>query len=256
MIHPTAVVDPSTELDSTVEVGPNAYIGKNCILHKNVRVGPNAIVECHTEIGNGTIVAANAHVGGAPQDISYRNEDTKLKIGKDCVIREFATINRASTKEEWVTKIGDKCFFMAYSHVGHDCIVGNEVIITNYTPLAGHVHVEDYVIISGHSGVHQFVKIGTMAMIGGMTKILKDVPPYTLVEGIPGIVHGLNSVGLKRRGLKPEVRKDLKKALKIFLNKELLLRDAIEEIEKIAKFDEVRHFADFLKESKRGVIRR
>jgi UDP-N-acetylglucosamine acyltransferase len=256
MIHPSAVVDSTSELDSTVEVGPNAYIGKNCILHKNVKIGANAVVECHTEIEEGTILHPNAHVGGAPQDLSYKNEDTKLKIGKDCIIREFVTINRASTKEEWITLIGNRCFFMAYSHVGHDCIVGNEVIITNGTPLAGHVKVEDFAILSGNSGVHQFVRIGTMAMIGGMTKVVKDVPPYTLVEGYSPVVHGLNSVGLKRRGIKPEVRSELKKALKIFLNKELLLKDVISELEQTAKSQEVKHFVNFLKESKRGIIRR
>ncbi len=256
MIHPTATIDSSAELDSTVEVGANAYVGKNCILHKNVKIGVNAIVECHTEVGENTLISSNAHVGGAPQDLSYNNEDTKLKIGKNCVIREFATINRASTKEDWITEVGNGCYLMAYSHIAHDCKVGNEVIIANYTPLAGHVHVEDYVTISGLTGIHQFVRIGTMAMVSGMTRIVSDVPPYTTVEGNPAVVHGLNAIGLRRRGLKPEVRNELKKALKIFLNKELLLKDAIDEIEKFANSEEVLHFANFLKKSKRGVIRR
>lgn len=256
MIAPSAFIHPSAEVDSSVKVEHNAYIGKGCIIHKGATVGVNAVVECHTEVGENTIISGNAHVGGAPQDIGYKNEDTKLKIGKDCIIREFSTVNRASTKEDWMTEIGDGCFLMAYSHVAHDCKVGNEVIVTNYTPIAGHVHVGDYAIISGLSGVHQFVNIGTMAMVGGMSRISYDVPPYTLVEGNPAVVHGLNSVGLRRRGLSPAVRSELKKALKIYLNKELLLKDALAEIEKMAVEKETKHLVEFINASRRGVTRR
>lgn len=256
MIASTAFIHPSAQVDESVIVEHNAFIGEGCVVHKGATVGVNAVVECHTEVGEGTVISSNAHVGGAPQDIGYKNEETKLKIGKNCVIREFATVNRASTKEDWVTEIGDNCFLMAYAHVAHDCKVGNEVIITNYTPIAGHVHVGDYAIISGLSGVHQFVNIGTMSMVGGMSRITNDVPPYTLVEGNPAVVHGLNAVGLRRRGLTPAVRSELKKALKIFLNKDLLLKDALVEIEKVATEKETLHFVEFIKTSRRGVTRR
>lgn len=256
MIASSAYIHPSVEMAENVNIEHNAYVGKGCILHKDVSVGINAIVEAYTEIGEGTVVAANAHIGGAPQDLSYKGEDTKLKIGKNCVIREFATIHRASTKEDWITTVGDGCYIMSYSHIGHDCKIGNEVVLSSYSPLSGHVHVEDFVIISGLSGVHQFVNIGTMSMIGGMTRISKDVPPYTLTEGSPSVVHGLNSIGLRRRGLTPSVRSELKKGLKIFLNKSLLLKDALLEMEEMAVSSEMKHFIEFIKTSRRGVIRR
>jgi UDP-N-acetylglucosamine acyltransferase len=256
MIASTAFIHSSAQVDETVVIEHNAYVGEGCIIHKNVKIGVNAVVEAHTEIGESTIISPNAHVGGHPQDISYKNEDTKLKIGKNCVIREFATINRASTKEDWITEVGDNCYLMAYAHIAHDCKVGNEVIIANYSPLAGHVHVEDYVTISGLTGIHQFVHVGTMAMISGLTRIVKDVPPYTTVEGNPATIHGLNSVGLRRRGLNPQTRSELKKILNIFNDKSLLLKDAIEKIGKEASSKEAKHFIEFITSSKRGVIRR
>lgn len=256
MIANTAFVHPTAQVHESAILEHNAYVGEGCIIHENVEIGIGAIVESYTEIGAGTVLAPNAHIGGAPQDLSYKGENTKLKIGENCTIREFATIHRASTKEDGITIVGNGCYIMSYSHIGHDCKIGNEVILSSYSPLSGHVHVEDFVVISGLSGVHQFVNIGTMSMVGGMSRISNDVPPYTLTEGSPPVVHGLNSVGLRRRGLTAVVRSELKKALKIFLNKELLLKDALVEIENMAVSDEVKHFVEFVKSSRRGVIRR
>ncbi|MDK2793008.1 MAG: UDP-N-acetylglucosamine acyltransferase [Deferribacteres bacterium] len=256
MIHKTAIIDKTAQVSENAEIGPNVFIGKNCIIHDGVKIGVNSVVEENTEIKKGTVLSPNVHVGGAPQDISYKGEDTKLIIGENCIIREFTTIHRASTKEDWVTEVGDNCFIMSSAHIAHDCKIGNKVIITNYTALAGHTHVGDFAVISGLSGTHQFVRIGKMAMVGGMSRITKDVPPFCLIEGNPAIVHGLNVVGLRRNGVTSEARNLLKRALSLFLDRSLLLEDAITEIEKIEGSVEVKEFCDFLKNSKRGITRR
>ncbi|BAI79620.1 acyl-[acyl-carrier-protein]--UDP-N-acetylglucosam O-acyltransferase [Deferribacter desulfuricans SSM1] len=256
MIHKTAVIDKSSEVSSKADIGPNVFIGKNCIIHDNVKIGFGAVIEENTEIKEGTVISPNAHLGGAPQDISYKGEDTKLIVGKNCVIREFVTIHRASTKEDWTTVVGDNCFIMANSHIAHDCKLGNNIILTSYSGLAGHIHVGDMAVISGFVAVHQFVRIGKMAMIGGMSRITMDVPPFTLVEGSPAVIHGLNVVGLRRRGVSSDVRNELKRLLKIFLDKSLTKNEALNEMSQLVKSDEGLEFVEFLKESKRGVIRR
>jgi len=256
MIHPTAVVDKSVEIGSNVEIGPLAYVGKGCVIKDNVKIGAHAVIECFTEIGEDTVVSPNAHLGGAPQDISYKGEDTKLKIGKGCVIREFTTIHRASTKEDWCTEIGDNCYIMATSHIAHDCKIGNGVIITSYAGVSGHVHIGDFAVVSGMVAIHQFVRIGKMAMIGGLSGIPQDVPPFTLVEGRPAVIHGLNVVGLRRRGIGPEIRSELKRLLKIYLDKSLSKEEAMKMMEEIATSDEGKEFVNFFKESKRGFLRR
>ncbi|MBZ4672341.1 acyl-ACP--UDP-N-acetylglucosamine O-acyltransferase [Deferrivibrio essentukiensis] len=256
MIHHTAIIDKTAEVSESAIIGPNVFIGKNCIIHDNVQIGVNSVIEENTEIKKGTILSPNVHVGGAPQDLSYKGEDTKLVIGENCRIREFTTIHRASTKEDWITEVGNNCFIMNSVHIAHDCKVGNNVIMTSYAALAGHTHVGDKAVISGLTGTHQFVRIGKMAMVGGMSRIVKDVPPFCLIEGNPAIVHGLNIVGLRRNGVGPEARSSLKKALAIFLDRSLLLEDAIAEIEKLAGCDEVVEFCEFLKSSKRGITRR
>lgn len=256
MIHHTAIIDKTAEVSERAVIGPNVFIGKNCIIHDGVQIGFGSVVEENTEIKKGTILSANVHVGGAPQDLSYKGEDTKLVIGENCRIREFTTIHRASTKEDWITEIGDSCFIMNSVHIAHDCKVGSNVIMSSYAVLAGHTHVGDRAFISGHTGIHQFVRIGKMAMVGGMSRVTKDVPPFCLIEGNPAIVHGLNIVGLRRNGVGSEARNSLKKALAIFLDRSLLLEDAISEIEKISGCEEVSEFCQFLKSSKRGITRR
>lgn len=256
MIHKNAFVDSTSVVSEKAVIAPNVFIGKNCVIHDDVEIGFGSVVESNTEILNGTKLSPNVHVGGAPQDISYKGEDTKLIIGKNCIIREFATLHRASTKEEWVTKVGDNCFIMSGAHIAHDCRVGNNVIVTNYTTLAGHVHVGEFAVISGLTGVHQFVRIGKMAMVGGLTKIVMDVPPFALVDGNPASVSGLNAVGLKRRGVSLFARQQLKKAYHLFLDRSMLLEDAIDEMKKLEPCDELSEFISFLGESKRGIIRR
>ncbi|MGA1846433.1 acyl-ACP--UDP-N-acetylglucosamine O-acyltransferase [Deferribacter abyssi] len=256
MIHKSAIIDKTVEIGQNVEIGPNVYIGKNCIIHDGVKIGAGAVIEENTEILDNTVISPNAHLGGPPQDISYKGEDTKLKIGKNCVIREFTTIHRASTKEDWVTEIGNNCYIMASSHIAHDCKFGDSIILTSYSGISGHVHVDDFAVISGFVAVHQFVRVGKLAMIGGMSRITKDVPPFTLVEGNPAVIHGLNVVGLRRRNIHPEVRSELKKLLKIYLNRSLKKDEAISEMKLIANSQEGIEFVDFFESSKRGVVRR
>lgn len=255
-IHPTAEVDKTAQIADSAEIGRGAYVGPNCIIGENVKIGMNAIVECHTEIGDGTILAPNAHVGGAPQDYSFKNEDTKLIIGKNCVIREFAPIHRATTKEDWKTEIGDNCLIMALSHIGHDCKFGNNVTLVA-SMIPGHVHVDDYALISGYAALHQGVHIGTMAMVSGMSRISLDVPPYCIAaDPVKGRIAGLNVVGLRRRGVTAEARMELSRALKIFLNRDYSLNEAKEKLKDLNQFDEVVKFREFIEaSSRRGITR-
>ncbi len=253
MIHPTAVIDSTAELAPDVEVGPLVYIGPHCILHEGVKIGAKATVECHTEIGAGTLLSPNAHVGGAPQDIAYKGEATKVKIGKNCVIREFSTIHRATVKEDWLTEIGDSCYIMASAHVAHDCKVGNNVILAGYAALSGHVHVGDYVFISGLVGVHQFVRIGESAMVSAVSRTGKDVLPYCIV--LDDTIVNLNIVGMRRRGFPAEVRSEIKKAVQIFTDKSLLLAEAKDKLAELEQYPEIVTIREFIENSKRGIIR-
>lgn len=249
-IHPSAIIADSAIIDR------GAYIGKNCVIGENVSVGYNAVVECNTTVGDGTKICINAHVGGEPQDIHFDSPDTKLIIGKNCVIREFATVHRATTKEDvWETRIGDNCYLMAYTHVGHDCKIADNVILTAFVGLSGHCRVGENTVLGGHAGVHQFVRIGAGCMIGGMSAVRKDVPPYTMVAGDPLTIEGLNSIGLKRRGVSPEARLELKRALKIYMDLTVKLADVTSELSKLQQFDEVKNFIEFITDSKRSFQR-
>ncbi|MCD8569211.1 MAG: acyl-ACP--UDP-N-acetylglucosamine O-acyltransferase [Geovibrio sp.] len=255
MISPLAYVDPGSEVHETAEIERGAYVGKGCKIGAGVKIGVNAVVEIHTEIGDGTVICANAHVGGAPQDTGFKGEDTKLKIGKNCVIREFATIHRATTKENWITLVGDNCYLMTGSHIAHDSVVGNNVIFTNYSCTAGHVRVGDFTVFGGYAAVHQFTRIGSMVMLGNRASVTKDVPHFCLFAdgGIPG----LNIVGLRRRGMSSEARLELKKALHIYGNLSNPWESVPSLLKELNQFDEVKMFIDFIEApSKRGFSRR
>ncbi|ADD69054.1 acyl-(acyl-carrier-protein)--UDP-N-acetylglucosamine O-acyltransferase [Denitrovibrio acetiphilus DSM 12809] len=257
MINKGAIIDPSCEIADSAEIAAGAYIGKNCVIGENVQIGYNAVVESNTTIGDGTVLSPNAHIGGAPQDYSFRGEDTKLIIGKNCVIREFATIHRASTKEDvWETVVGDDCFIMAYAHIGHDCKLGNNITLTNYVSFGGHCHVGSNVVAGGYAGCHQFTRIGTGAMLGARVNVSKDIPPFCMAVGIPARIEGLNVVGLKRRGVKPDARLELKRAMAILRDLKIKLADVPDKLAELEQFEEVKIFIDFLKDSKRGFTRR
>jgi UDP-N-acetylglucosamine acyltransferase len=255
MINSLAFVDPSSEVHETAEVERGAYIGKNCKIGAGVKVGVNAVIECHTQIGEGTNICANAHVGGAPQDTGFKGEDTRLIIGKNCTVREFATIHRATTKDTWETVVGDNCYLMTGSHIAHDCVVGNNVIFTNNVALAGHVTVGDFTVFGGYAGVHQFTRIGSGCMLGNRASVTKDLPHFCMYAD--GGIAGLNIVGLRRRNVSADARLELKKAIHILGDLSIRFEDVPAALKELTQYNEIKMFLDFIEApSKRGVTRR
>jgi UDP-N-acetylglucosamine acyltransferase len=199
-IHPLAVVDPRAELAEGVVIGPGAVVGPGVRIGANSWIGPHVVLDGRLTIGSSNRIFPGACLGQEPQDLKYRGAPTEVVIGDHNTIRECVTINRATDEGE-VTRIGDHNLLMAYCHLGHNCLLGNGIVMSNGIQVAGHVEIEDRAVIGGCLGIHQFVHIGGLAMVGGMTRVDRDVPPYCLVEGHPGRVRGLNRVGLRRRGL-------------------------------------------------------
>jgi len=254
-IHPTAIVNPKAQ------IGKNCIIGPFCIVHEKVKMGDNnelvssVVIDGPTTIGNGNKFFHSAVIGTDCQDLKYNGEPTQLIIGNNNTFREFCTINRSATMVE-PTQIGDNCLFMAYSHVAHNCILGSNLIIANAVNFAGHIHVHDNVIIGGMVALHQFVKIGTYAFIGGKSGIKKDIPPYTRGEGFPYKVMGLNSVGLQRRGFTNESIKSIKDVYKLFYKSGLNTSQAMEKALAIPDLTkEQKVFLDFVKDSDRGITK-
>jgi UDP-N-acetylglucosamine acyltransferase len=256
-IHPTAVVSPDANISEGVEIGPYTIIGPDVNIGKNTIVGPHVVIDAHTDIGEGCRIFQFASIGAVPQDLKFRGEKTRVIIGNNNTIREFATIHQATSADIGVTMIGDRNLLMAYTHVAHNCKLGNNVILSNAVNLAGHIHIEDFAIIGGMSGVHQFTRIGAHAFIGGASGVTKDVPPFILVSGSYAKPYGLNMVGLKRRGFKEETIKALKEAYKLIFRSSLLLATAIEKVKnEVEDFPEVRDLVDFIEHrSTRGICR-
>ena len=255
-IHPTAVVAPDVELAEGVEIGPYAVVGPDVHIGENTVIGSHVVIEGHTDIGARCRVFQFASIGVQPQDLKFRGEPTRVVIGNDNTIREFVTIHRATVSDIGVTIMGDHNLIMAYSHIAHNCKLGNHVIMVNAANLAGHIHVEDYAIIGGLTGVHQFTRIGAHCIIGGASAISKDVAPYLLVSGNRAKPHGLNLIGLKRRGFKEGTIRALKDAYRLIFRSSLLLRTAIEKVRnEVEDCPEVRHFVEFIEQSKRGICR-
>jgi UDP-N-acetylglucosamine acyltransferase len=199
-IHPTAVVDAKAQIDAGVEIGPYAVIGPEVCIGAGSRIGPHVVLDGRVTMGRGNRIFPGACIGAEPQDLKYNGAATEVVLGDDNAIRECVTINRA-THEGEQTRIGSGNLLMAYSHLGHNCLLGDRIVIANGVAVAGHVVIGDRAIIGGVLGIHQFVHIGTMAMVGGMSRIDRDVPPYAIVEGHPGRLRGLNRIGIKRSGL-------------------------------------------------------
>ena len=216
-IHSSSVVHPDAELAPGVKVGPFTTIGPDVQIGEGTIVGPNVLIEAGTAIGKNCEIFHGASLGGEPQILNFKNVPATVEIGDGTVIREYVTIHR-SGNENGVTRVGKGCLLMAYSHLGHDCEIGDQVVIVNSTSLAGHVIVEDKVFISGLVGVHQFVRIGRYAMVGGMTRVNQDILPFSTVEGNPAQLYSANAVGLKRANIKPDIRAAIKKALKFYIN--------------------------------------
>uniref|UniRef100_A0A1G9T3H5 Acyl-[acyl-carrier-protein]--UDP-N-acetylglucosamine O-acyltransferase n=1 Tax=Dendrosporobacter quercicolus TaxID=146817 RepID=A0A1G9T3H5_9FIRM len=254
-IHSTAIVSASARLGKNVEVGPYAIVGGDVVIGENTKIGPHAVIDGWTRIGKACMIYAAASIGSEPQDRKFKNEKSYVVIGDNTHIREFVTIHRAIGVEQ-ETRIGDSCLLLAYSQVAHNCLVGNHVILSNAVNLAGHVRVEDRVTIGGLAGVHQFVKIGRNAMIGGAARVVQDVPPFITVAGNPAKPAGLNTVGLIRSGINEETRRILKQAYKILYLAGLPFFQAVEAIEQgLPHHGEVRDFIQFLRSSERGICR-
>lgn len=254
-IHETAVIHPGARIGKDVEIGPYAVIGENVIIGDGTKIGAHVVIDGWTSIGKNCVVFSSASIGAEPQDLKFRGEKSYVFIGDNTKIREFATINRATGEGE-ETRVGTNCLLMAYTHVAHNCVVGNHVIMSNAATLAGHVVVEDRAVIGGLAGVHQFVKIGFNAMIGGASKVVQDVPPFVIVDGHPAKVSGLNNVGMSRTGISIKARQNLKKAYKILYRSGLSLDQAIAVMEQdLESCEEVEHFLRFLRNAERGICR-
>jgi UDP-N-acetylglucosamine acyltransferase len=242
-------------IDLGVEIGPYAVIGPHVTLGAGTTVGAHAVIDGHTTLGRDCRVFPSAMIGLPPQDLKFRGERTFLKIGDRTVIREFATLNVATTPEE-ATLVGSDCLLMAYTHVAHNCAIGDHVILANAVNLAGHVTIEDHAIIGGVTPIHQFVRIGCHSFVGGGSRIPQDVAPYTLVAGNPARLAGLNRIGLERRGFSPETLAALKQAFRILFRSRLTVEKAVQRARaELPGFPEVNHFLDFFSHSRRGVSR-
>jgi UDP-N-acetylglucosamine acyltransferase len=255
-IHSTAVIDKKAKLADDVKVGPYAIIGPDVEIRQSTEIGPHAVITGHTTIGKNCRVSPGAYVGTPPQDLKYKGEKSYLKIGDDNIIRECVTIN-PGTHEESFTSIGNNNLLMAYSHVAHDCKIGDGCVIANVGTLAGHVTLEDRVVIGGLAGIHQFTRVGKLSIIGGCSKVVQDIPPFSTCDGYPARVYGLNILGLKRSGISAEAQRELKRAFKILFYSGLTIKNGIEEIIRSLSLDfkEVAYLLDFLKGSERGICR-
>lgn len=252
-IHPTAVIDPGAEISGDVEIGPYVVIEDNVKIGPRVKIWANAYICSFTEIGEDSEIHMGAVVGHLPQDISFRKKRSYLVIGKRNIIREYATIHRG-TQEDSVTLIGDGNFIMGFVHIGHNCKLGNDIVIANASALSGYVEVGDKAFISAHAAIHQFARIGAVSMLAAKTRVSKDVPPYMLAKGEDCKIYGMNIVGLRRAGFSQEVRNKIKRAHNILYRSGYKLSQAIEELEKAGLGEEVRYLIDFLKkDSKRGI---
>jgi UDP-N-acetylglucosamine acyltransferase len=258
MIHPSAIIHPGAQLDPEVEIGPYAVIGEHVRIGRGTKVGPHTVIDGWTEIGEDNTIFHMASVGAVPQDLKYRGEKTFLRIGNGNTIREFASLHLGTVTGDGETTVGDGNLIMAYSHVAHDCHVGNGVVMANAATLAGHVTVEDHAILGGLCAVLQFTRIGAHVMVGGATSITQDIPPYTIVTGDrrEARLRGLNLVGLKRSNFPDATISGLKKAYKILALSGMKLADAVERMKtEIPPCPEVNHFISFIESSKRGVCR-
>src|SRR5687767_14162970 len=252
-IHPTAIVSTRAELGDNVTVGPYAIIGDGCVIGDGSTIEPRAVLEKNVRLGANVIVGIGTVLGGDPQDLKFKGEETWVEIGDGTRIREYTTINRG-TAQSYKTSVGRNCFLMSYVHLAHDCHVGDGVIISNATQLAGHVTVEDRAIISGVSAVHQFVRIGKFSFVGGCSRVSQDVPPFIKAVGNPIKLYGLNSVGLERNGFPEETRRELKRAYRLLFRSELNLRQAVERARaELQMLPEVQDFLTFIEASQRGV---
>ena len=254
-IHSTAIVEEGAILEDGVKIGPYCIVGKDVIIKKGTILQSHVVVEGITEIGENNTIYSFVSIGKANQDLKYKGEPTKTIIGNNNSIREFVTIHRG-TDDRWETRIASGNLLMAYVHIAHDVIVGDDCILANNVTLAGHVVVDSHAIIGGLTPVHQFTRIGSYCMVGGASAVNQDICPFVLAEGNKATIRGLNSVGLRRRGFTDEQLSNLKKAYRILFRQNLPLKDALEELEKDFSEDKnIMYLVDFIKNSNRGITR-
>ena len=256
-IHRTAIVEPTVEIWDGVEICEYAVIRGNTIIEADVWIDSNVLIEGNTRIGAGTRIYHSSAVGLPPQDLKYTGEPTRLEIGKNNVIREFSSIHRGTAGGAGITRIGDNNLIMAYAHIAHDCKIGNGIIIANASNLGGHTEIGDFAVIGGLVGIHQFVHIGTLAMVGAGSLVRQDVLPYALVSGNPAAVRDINRIGLRRKGYSSDIIDEIHKAIVILTRKGLLLNEAIEQIKlKLRETTEVKNILEFVgNRSARGILR-
>ena len=253
-VHRTAIVHGDAQLGEDVEIGAFVIIGENCVLGDGCRIGPRVTLEKNVTLGAGVKVGVGAVLGGDPQDLKYKGEHTTVEIGDGTTIREYTTINRGTT-QSFKTTVGRNSFLMSYVHLAHDCHVGDGVILSNGVQLAGHVTVEDKAIISGLTAVHQFVQIGRFSFIGGCSRVAKDVAPFVKAVGNPIKLYGLNTVGLDRHGFSEDIKRELKRAYRLFFKSELNLSQARERATaELQPYAEVEEFVRFFDRSDRGLV--
>ncbi|MDD5155643.1 MAG: acyl-ACP--UDP-N-acetylglucosamine O-acyltransferase [Candidatus Omnitrophica bacterium] len=254
-IHPSAIISKKAKLGRDVRVGPHTVIGDNVSIGNGVRVGASCVIEGNTTIGKDCRIFTGAVIGSQPQDLKYKGEKSYLEIGDNNIIREYCTFN-PGTGEGGKTVVGDNNLFMAYSHIAHDCIVGNNCVIANNGTLAGFVTIEDKAVIGGLVAIHQFVRVGILSIVGGCSKVVQDIPPYSTCDGHPARVYGLNLVGLRRNGFTKEAIEGLERVFKILFNSGLTRKHALEKIKKeIQPGQEVTYLINFVESSKRGLSR-
>jgi UDP-N-acetylglucosamine acyltransferase len=255
-IHATAIVAPDAVIGEGVEIGAYSIVGPDVVIGARTRIGSHAAVHCHTRLGEDNVVHSFASVGDAPQDKKYAGEPTRLEVGDRNVIREFVTLNRGTTKDRGLTTIGSDNLFMSYSHVAHDCVIGNQCVLANSATLGGHVVLGDWVIMGGFAGVHQFCKVGAHAFLANNAAVTRDVPPYVMAVGGPAKPHSINSEGLKRRGFSPQQIRNLRNAYRILYRSGLRLEQALEQLVAAAREQpEVQLLVDFIPQSTRSLVR-
>lgn len=267
LIHSSAIIDPKAQIDSSVEIGPYAVIGPNVTIGAGTKIGSHTVIEGVTTIGRDNRISHFASLGGVPQDMKYNNEPTQLIIGDRNTIREFTTIHTGTVQDGGITRIGNDNWIMAYVHIAHDCQVGNHTIFSSNAQIAGHVIVEDWVILGGMSGVHQFVRIGQHAMLGGASALVQDIPPFVIAAGDKAEPHGLNAEGLKRRGFEADTISALRHAYKVLYKDGLTFEEAKSSLARYVQngkdgvklsadaAGKVNEFLEFIAASKRGIIR-
>ena len=256
VVHATAIVHPNARLGEGVVVGPYAIVDEHVTIGSQTRIGAHCVIEGHTTIGAECHIFTGAVIGSIPQDLKYRGEPSTLTIGDRNKIREYVTINPGTKGGGGKTVIGSDGLFMAYAHVAHDCLIGDHVIIANSAALAGHITIEDRAVVGGLVGIHQFVRVGALSIIGGCSRVIQDIPPYSTCVGYPSTVFGINREGLRRAGISPETTRRLHNAFRVLFHSKLSMSHAVEQVAKDADHcPELAHLLTFIRESKRGVCR-